>query len=164
MDFCAVSETLHINEGSKNEKYESLLQQIPALIGEENDALAITSNLIAALKQTFDFLWVGIYRVKNDELILGPFQGPIACTRIKKGKGVCGKAWENQTSIIVPNVHEFDGHIACSSRSNSEIVIPIFNFGQVMGVLDIDSTEFSAFDEVDAFYLKTIVEWFVPLD
>lgn len=164
MDFCAVSETLHINEGSKNEKYESLLQQIPALIGEENDALAISSNLIAALKQTFDFLWVGIYRVKNDELILGPFQGPIACTRIKKGKGVCGKAWENQTSIIVPNVHEFDGHIACSSRSNSEIVIPIFNFGQVMGVLDIDSTEFSAFDEVDAFYLKTIVEWFVPLD
>lgn len=159
-----MSETLHINEGSKNDKYETLLQHIPALISGETDPLAIASNLVAALKQTFDFFWVGMYRVKQDELVLGPFQGPIACTRIARGKGVCGKAWVTLETQVVPNVHEWEGHIACSSLTNSEIVVPLFYQGEVIGVLDIDSTAFNTFDEVDAFYLKSIGEWFVPLD
>lgn len=159
-----MSETLHINEGSKNEKYKTLLQQIPALIGDEKDPIAIAANIVAALKQTFDFLWVGLYRVKGNELVLGPFQGPIACTRIAKGKGVCGMAWESKTTLVVPNVHEFEGHIACSSLSNSEIVVPVFADGEIVAVLDVDSIAFGTFDEVDAFYLKNIAAWFVPLD
>jgi GAF domain-containing protein len=155
-----MSEQLIISGGEKNDKYQTLLQQLPALIDEQVDNVANMSNLVAALKQTFGFFWIGFYRVKADELVLGPFQGPIACTRIKKGQGVCGAAWLEERTIVVPNVHEFPGHIACSDQSKSEIVVPLFKAGVLVAVLDVDSDEFATFDEVDRIQLEKILEWF----
>lgn len=150
---------IHI-QGSKEEQYKNLLPQIAALIVGEKDEIANLANISAALKQTFDFLWVGFYLVKNDELVLGPFQGPIACTRIKFDKGVCGKSWSTKETIIVPDVEAFPGHIACSSLSKSEIVVPILNkSGNVIGVLDVDSDQLNQFDAIDALYLNEIAKW-----
>lgn len=137
--------------------YESLIPQIQALIGGETDLVANLANISAALKEAFGFFWVGFYMVKGDELVLGPFQGPIACTRIRMGKGVCGTVWETGRSLIVPNVDEFPGHIACSSASKSEIVVPIINEGVVVGVLDVDSDQLDDFSEVDQIWLETLV-------
>ncbi len=155
-----MSEQLIISGGEKNDKYQTLLQQLPALIDEQVDNVANMSNLVAALKQTFGFFWVGFYRVQADELVLGPFQGPIACTRIKKGQGVCGATWVEERTMVVPNVHEFPGHIACSDQSKSEIVVPLFKAGVLVAVLDVDSDEFATFDEVDRIQLEKILEWF----
>ena len=152
-----MSEQLIISGGEKNDKYQTLLQQLPALIDQQVDNVANMSNLVAALKQTFGFFWVGFYRVQADELVLGPFQGPIACTRIKKGRGVCGSAWEKGATIIVDDVEKFPGHIACSSASKSEIVVPVFDKGNIVGVLDVDSAHLSDFDEIDQIYLEKIV-------
>ncbi len=154
-----MSEELIINKNSdKATQYSELLPQLEALILGESDTIANISNLMAALKQAFNFLWVGVYFVKADELVLGPFQGPIACTRIKKGKGVCGTAWTKKTTVIVKNVEEFPGHIACSSESKSEIVLPAFRSGEVVLVLDIDSAELGTFDEIDNHYLGQIIQ------
>jgi L-methionine (R)-S-oxide reductase len=155
-----MSEQLIISGGEKNDKYQTLLQQLPALIDEQVDNVANMSNLVAALKQTFGFFWVGFYRVQADELVLGPFQGPIACTRIKKGQGVCGASWLEERTMVVPNVHEFPGHIACSDQSKSEIVVPLFKAGVLVAVLDVDSDEFATFDEDDKTQLEKILEWF----
>ena len=155
-----MSEQLIISGGEKNDKYKTLLQQLPALMDEQVDNVANMSNLVAALKQTFGFFWVGFYRVQADELVLGPFQGPIACTRIKKGHGVCGVSWLEERTMVVPNVHEFLGHIACSDQSKSEIVVPLFKAGVLVAVLDVDSDEFATFDEVDKIQLEKILEWF----
>ena len=155
-----MSEQLIICCGEKNDKYQSLLQQLPALMDERVDNVANMANLVAALKQTFGFFWVGFYRLQADELVLGPFQGPIACTRIKKGQGVCGATWVEERTIVVPNVHEFPGHIACSDQSKSEIVVPLFKAGVLVAVLDVDSDEFATFDEVDKIQLEKILEWF----
>jgi len=155
-----MSEQLIISGGEKNDKYQTLLRQLPALIDEQVDNVANMSNLVAALKQTFGFFWVGFYRVQADELVLGPFQGPIACTRIKKGQGVCGASWLEERTIVVPNVHEFPGHIACSDQSKSEIVVPLFKSGELVAVLDVDSDEFATFDEDDKIQLEKILEWF----
>lgn len=154
-----MSEELIINKNSdKATQYSELLPQLEALISGESDTIANISNLMAALKQAFDFLWVGVYFVKEDELVLGPFQGPIACTRIKKGKGVCGTAWEKGQTIVVKNVEEFPGHIACSSDSKSEIVLPAFKNGEVALVLDIDSEELATFDQTDKKYLEQVIQ------
>ena len=139
------------------EKYQLLLPQIEALVAGETDSIAKMANVAAALHETFGFWWTGFYRVVNDELVLGPFQGPIACTRIRYGRGVCGTSWQQEETLIVPNVHEFPGHIACSSASNSEIVVPLIRDNKVIAVLDIDSTEFGTFDETDKAYLEQIV-------
>ena len=155
-----MSEQLIISGGEKNDKYQTLLQQLPALIDEQVDNVANMSNLVAALKQTFGFFWVGFYRVQADELVLGPFQGPIACTRIKKGQGVCGASWLEERTMVVPNVHEFPGHIACSDQSKSEIVVPLFKAEVLVAVLDVDSDEFATFDEDDKTQLEKILEWF----
>ena len=155
-----MSEQLIISGGEKNDKYQTLLQQLPALIDQQVDNVANMSNLVAALKQTFGFFWVGFYRVQADELVLGPFQGPIACTRIKKGQGVCGASWLEERTMVVPNVHEFPGHIACSDQSKSEIVVPLFKAGELVAVLDVDSDEFATFDEDDKTQLEKILEWF----
>ena len=152
-----MSDDLTIATGTKIEIYQSLLPQIAALIEGEPDLGANLANIAAALKQQFGWWWVGFYLVKNDELVLGPFQGPIACTRIQKGRGVCGTAWQQAKSLIVPDVEKFPGHIACSSLSRSEIVVPIFSKQEVMGVLDVDSEALDFFDAIDAQYLKEIV-------
>ncbi len=144
---------------SKEEKYKTLLPQIEALIAGETNIIANMGNLCAAIKETFNFLWVGFYLVENDELVLGPFQGPVACTRIYKGKGVCGTSWEKEQPIIVPNVEEFPGHIACSSLSKSEIVLPVFNNGNIIGVFDVDDTQLNTFNEVDKQYLTQILSF-----
>ena len=144
-------------EGHKADIYKSLNAQIFALIDSEPDLIANLANITAALKEQFGWLWVGFYLVKDDELVLGPFQGPIACTRIKKGKGVCGTAWEKEETLIVPDVEKFAGHIACSSLSKSEIVIPIVRNDEVVGVLDVDSELLNHFDELDAQYLEEII-------
>ena len=136
------------------------MQQLPALMDERVDNVANMANLVAALKQTFGFFWVGFYRLQADELVFGPFQGPIACTRIKKGQGVCGATWVEERTFVVPNVHEFPGHIACSDQSKSEIVVPLFKAGVLVAVLDVDSDEFATFDEVDKIQLEKILEWF----
>ena len=141
---------------NKIEIYQSLLPQIESLISGETDTIANMANVAAALHDAFGFWWTGFYRVEGQQLILGPFQGPIACTRIPYNKGVCGTAWQRAETVIVPNVHEFAGHIACSSASNSEIVVPILRAGQVIAVLDIDSTDFGTFDETDQLYLEKI--------
>jgi len=141
---------------TKEEKYEALLPQLQSLVSGESDTIANMANIAAALHETFGFWWTGFYRVEGNELVLGPFQGPIACTRIPLGRGVCGTAWQRGETIIVPNVHEFPGHIACSSASNSEIVVPIRQNGQIIAVLDIDSREFATFDETDRCYLEKI--------
>lgn len=143
----------------KKERYEQLLPQVKALISGENNQLANQSNLCAAIKEAFDFLWIGFYHVIEDELVLGTFQGPIACTRIKKGTGVCGSSWEKKEIIIVDDVSLFPGHISCSSESKSEIVIPLIsNEKEVISVFDIDHNEVNTFDEIDAHYLQLLVE------
>lgn len=145
------------NSLSKEKKYALLLPQIKAVIAGEDDKIANLANIASALKYTFNFWWVGFYLVKNDELVLGPFQGPVACTRIKKGKGVCGTSWQEEKTIIVPNVDEFPGHIACSSASKSEIVLPVFDKNSnVLMVLDVDSEYLNFFDETDNKYLTKI--------
>lgn len=153
-----MAEDLTITKGSKVEQYSSLIPQISALISGENDLIANLANVCAALKEQFNFFWVGFYMVKNDELVLGPFQGPVACTRIQKSKGVCGASWDREEILIVPDVEAFPGHIACSSASKSEIVIPIIRNGSVIGVLDVDSDELNSFDETDAKYLAKILD------
>jgi L-methionine (R)-S-oxide reductase len=145
-------------EGNKADIYKSLNAQIFALIDGESDLIANLANITAALKEQFGWLWVGFYLVKDNELVLAPFQGPIACTRIKKGRGVCGSAWEKAETLIVPDVQKFAGHIACSSLSKSEIVIPIVRNNVVVGVLDVDSELLNHFDEVDATYLEEIID------
>ncbi len=158
--FYTMAEQLIISQNAtKEEKYESLLPQIKNLVESETDTIANMANISAALKEVFGFFWVGFYVVKNEQLVLAPFQGPIACTRIKYGKGVCGTAWKEQKTIIVPDVDAFPGHIACSSFSKSEIVVPIFHRGNVTAVLDVDSEFFDHFDEIDEKYLTKIVEW-----
>lgn len=147
-----------LKEASKEEKYISIIPQIKALLEGENDLIANLANISAALKEQFNWFWVGFYLIKDDELVLGPFQGPVACTRIKKGKGVCGSSWQQEKTLIVPNVDEFPGHIACASASKSEIVLPIYSGGKVMGVLDVDSEYLSHFDEVDSKYLNEIIK------
>jgi len=152
-----MAEDLHINRGSKEEQYISLIPQIKGLLDGEPDMVANLANIAAALKEQFDFFWVGFYLVKDDELVLGPFQGPVACTRIKKGRGVCGTSWSQATTIIVPDVEKFPGHIACSSISKSEIVVPLFKNNEVWGVLDVDSDQYNSFDETDTQFLQEIV-------
>ena len=146
-----------IKTGTKEEQYLSLIPQIEALLYGETDLIANLANVTAALKEQFGWFWVGFYLIKNDELVLGPFQGPVACTRIKKGKGVCGASWEKAETLIVPNVDEFPGHIACASASKSEIVLPLYKGDDVIGVLDVDTEYLAHFDEVDAKYLNKIV-------
>lgn len=141
----------------KREKYQLLLEQIKSLISNENDIIANMSNIAAAIHETFHFWWTGFYRVIGDELVLGPFQGPIACTRIAYGRGVCGSSWKEEKTLVVKDVHEFPGHIACSSASKSEIVVPIFKEGKVVAVLDIDSEHLATFDETDRECLEEIV-------
>ncbi len=152
-----MAEDLIKTDGTKTQIYKSLNAQIFALLDGEPDLIANLANIAAALKEQFGWLWVGFYLVKEDELVLAPFQGPIACTRIKKSRGVCGTAWENATTILVPDVEKFAGHIACSSLSKSEIVVPIIRNNIVVGVLDADSELLNHFDEVDATYLQEIV-------
>jgi L-methionine (R)-S-oxide reductase len=155
-----MSEDLQLVEGSKADQYKSLLPQIRALVDGETDRVANLANIVAALKQQFDWLWVGFYLVKEGELVVGPFQGPIACTRISKGRGVCGTAWQEGRTLIVPDVEAFPGHIACSSLSRSEIVVPIYHQGEVVGVLDADSVELNDFDEEDRRWLEQVVaDW-----
>lgn len=151
-----MAENLVINQGSKEEQYQTLLPQIKSLTGAETDVVANLANIAAALKQTFGFFWVGFYRVKEDTLVLGPFQGPLACTRIRFGKGVCGTAWKEAKTLVVPDVDVFPGHIACSSDSKSEIVVPVIKDEKVVAVLDIDSDSLNSFDEVDACYLEKL--------
>ena len=143
---------------TKIETYQSLLPQIESLLNGETDTIAKMANVAAALHDAFHFWWTGFYRVSGNELVLGPFQGTIACMHIPFGRGVCGTAWMRQETIIVPNVHEFAGHIACSSESNSEIVVPVFRDGQVIAVLDIDSADFNTFDDTDKQYLEQITK------
>jgi len=163
-----MAEDLLITKGTKEEQYESLLPQIKALLEGEPDLIANLANITGALKEQFNWLWVGFYLVKpsyakasegeNDELVLGPFQGPVACTRIKKGKGVCGASWAKAQTLIVPDVEKFPGHIACSSLSRSEIVVPIIRNNKVIGVLDVDSIEPDQYDNIDQDYLEQIIE------
>ncbi len=153
-----MAEDLNIVLGAKNDQYRSLIPQISALISGETDEIANMANVCAALKEQFNFFWVGFYMVKHDELVLGPFQGPVACSRIQKGKGVCGSSWNQEKILIVPDVDAFPGHIACSSASKSEIVIPVIRNGLVIGVLDVDSDELNSFDQSDAVNLSTIIE------
>ena len=155
-----MSEDLHISQGTKEQQYQALLPQIKGLLTGETNAVANMANICAALKEQFNFFWVGFYLVENNELVLGPFQGPVACTRIAYNRGVCGSAWAQQETLIVPNVEEFPGHIACSSLSKSEIVIPIFKDGKCIGVLDVDSQELDSFDLIDKKYLIAILEVF----
>ena len=171
-----MAEDLTIISGSKAQIYQSLIPQIKGLLEGEPDLIANLANVCAALKEQFGWLWVGFYLVKSDsksfgsassfdsaqdggtELVLGPFQGPVACTRIKKGRGVCGAAWQQSETLIVPDVEKFPGHIACSSLSKSEIVVPLIKNGEVIGVLDVDATELDQFDETDKKYLEQIIE------
>lgn len=152
-----MAEDLQIARGSKEEQYLSLIPQIKGLVSGEPDLVANLANIAAALKEQFGFFWVGFYLVKADELVLGPFQGPVACTRISKGRGVCGASWAQANTIIVPDVEKFPGHIACSSISKSEIVIPLLKNNEVWGVLDVDSDQYNFFDETDAQFLQEIV-------
>jgi L-methionine (R)-S-oxide reductase len=150
-------ELLISSSTDKSARYAALIPQIEALVSDEPDFIANLSNIAAALKQTMDFFWVGFYLVKGDQLVLGPFQGPIACTRINLGKGVCGTSWKEKKTIIVPNVDEFPGHIACSSASKSEIVLPAFKNGEVVLVLDVDSDTLNDFDATDAESLERVM-------
>ena len=152
-----MSEDLLIVKGTKEEQYQLLIPQIKGLLDGENDLVANLANVAAALKEQFGWLWVGFYIVKNDELVLGPFQGPVACTRIKKGRGVCGSSWAKAETLIVPDVEKFPGHIACSSLSKSEIVVPVIRNQVVVAVLDVDSIELNQFDSIDQEYLETII-------
>ena len=152
-----MAEDLHISTGTKTEQYEQLMPQLKGLLEGEPDLVANMANITAALKEQFGWFWVGFYLVKKDELVLGPFQGPVACTRIKKGRGVCGTSWATATTLIVPDVEIFPGHIACSSLSRSEIVVPIIRSNVVVGVLDVDSEALDQFDETDQQYLEAVV-------
>jgi GAF domain-containing protein len=152
-----MAEDLSIVKGTKEEQYIALIPQIKGLLSGENDLIANLGNITAALKEQFNWLWVGFYTVKQDELVLGPFQGPVACTRIKKNRGVCGAAWQQEKTLIVPDVEQFPGHIACSSLSRSEIVVPIFHQNRVIAILDVDSVHLDAFNEIDKRYLEEIV-------
>jgi GAF domain-containing protein len=152
-----MAEDLQIVKGDKTEQYQNLIPQIKGLLTGEPDLIANLANITAALKEQFGWFWVGFYIVKNDELVLGPFQGPVACTRIKKGRGVCGSSWAKAETLIVPDVEKFPGHIACSSLSKSEIVLPILKNGMVWGVLDIDSDLINQFDQNDQLYLEQIL-------
>ncbi len=154
-----MSEDLHVVTGTKKEQYESLLPQIKAVVEGEPDLIANLGNTCACLKEQFKWLWVGFYLVKGNELVLGPFQGPLACTRIKKGKGVCGTSWAEKETLIVPDVNAFPGHIVCSSLSLSEIVVPVIRDGEVVAVLDVDSEKYSEYDETDKKYLEQIVDF-----
>jgi len=153
-----MSEQLIISGETKQERYEALLPQIEAVVEDEPDLIANMANVAAMLHETFGFWWTGFYRVEGQELVLGPFQGPMACTRIKKGRGVCGTAWAEAQTQVVPDVDQFPGHIACSSASRSEIVVPIFKEGEVIAVLDIDSAQLGTFDQTDRRYLEQVVE------
>ncbi|MBR1499527.1 MAG: GAF domain-containing protein [Bacteroidaceae bacterium] len=153
-----MSEQLVIQGETKQERYEALLPQIKSVVEDEPDLIANMANVAAMLHVTFRFWWTGFYRVQGEELVLGPFQGPMACTRIKKGRGVCGTAWAKAETQVVPDVDQFPGHIACSSASRSEIVVPIFRAGEVVAVLDIDSAELDTFDETDRHYLEQIIK------
>lgn len=152
-----MAEDLQIAKGSKAEQYESLLPQVKGLLEGENDLIANTANVVAALKEQFGWFWVGFYFVKKDELVLGPFQGPVACTRIKKGRGVCGSSWAQGQTLIVPDVEKFPGHIACSSLSKSEIVVPVIRNKEVVAVLDVDSDAYDQFDTTDQQFLEEMV-------
>lgn len=153
-----MAEQINVIAGSREEQYLQLIPQLRALVKAETDVMANTANTCAALQETFDFLWVGFYFVKGNELVLGPFQGPVACTRIQKGKGVCGTAWEKGITLIVPDVDAFPGHISCSSRSRSEIVVPVYHKNRIIAVLDIDSDKLNDFSEVDKTHLETITQ------
>jgi L-methionine (R)-S-oxide reductase len=155
---CFMSEDLQIITGNRTEQYESIIPQIRGLLTGEPDLIANLANVVAALKEQFGWLWIGFYLVKNNELVLSPFQGPVACTRIRKGKGVCGTSWEKKQALIVPDVEKFPGHIACSSLSRSEIVIPVVRNNEVVAVLDVDSSELASFDNTDQHYLQKIVD------
>ena len=151
-----MAEDIDIVSGTKEEKYEHLFPQIEGLLSGETDPIANMGNITAALKEQFNWLWVGFYRVQGDELVLGPFQGPVACTRIRKGKGVCGKCWEDAAPVIVGDVLEFKGHISCSSLSRSEIVVPVLKDGAIVAVLDVDSEHVDHFDDTDRIWLEKI--------
>ena len=153
-----MSEQLIIKGKTKQERYEALLPQIEAVVQDESDLIAKMANVSAMLHETFGFWWTGFYRVVGEELVLGPFQGPMACTRIRKGRGVCGTAWLKAETQVVPDVDKFPGHIACSSASRSEIVVPVFHEGSIIAVLDIDSAQLATFDETDRHYLERIVQ------
>ena len=152
-----MSEELIVNTGTREEQYVEIIPQIAAILKGESDLVANLANITAALKQQFGWLWIGFYLVKEDELVLGPFQGPIACTRIQKGRGVCGKAWEQMRTLIVEDVNSFPGHIACSSLSKSEIVIPIIRGNRVVAVLDADHSDYATFDKTDELFLSEIL-------
>ena len=155
-----MAEDLHIDKSNKKNTYSSLIPQIKALCAGESNVIANQANITAALKQAFDFFWVGFYwKDTEEQLVLGPFQGPIACTRIARGKGVCGSSWDQRKSIIVDDVEAFPGHIACSADSKSEIVIPIFKKNEVIGVLDIDSANYNSFDKLDEQFLTELCDW-----
>ena len=151
-------EQLIIQGSTKQERYEALLPQVASVVEGEADLIANMANVAAMLHETFGFWWTGFYRVVGEELVLGPFQGPMACTRIKKGRGVCGTAWAKAETQVVPDVDKFPGHIACSSASRSEIVVPVFREGEVVAVLDIDSDRLATFDQTDRRYLEQIVQ------
>lgn len=152
-----MAEDLQIQTGTKAEQYQALIPQIKGLLEGETDLVANMANVVAALKEQFGWLWVGFYVVKNEELVLAPFQGPVACTRIKKGRGVCGTSWAQAQTLIVPDVEKFPGHIACSSLSRSEIVVPVIRQNEVVAVLDVDSVNPDEFDSTDQQYLEEIV-------
>jgi L-methionine (R)-S-oxide reductase len=152
-----MAEDLSIIQGTKQEQYEQLIPQIKGLLEGEADMVANLANIAAALKEQFKWWWIGFYLVKEGQLVLGPFQGPVACTRIQKGRGVCGTSWANAETLIVPDVEQFPGHIACSSYSRSEIVVPLIHGGEVWGVLDADSEFLSHYDETDKKFLEEIV-------
>ena len=152
-----MAEDLDIVKGNKEEEYQSLIPQVKGLLEGETDLVANMANVAAALKEQFQWLWVGFYVVKDNELVLAPFQGPVACTRIQKGRGVCGSCWQQAATLIVPDVEKFPGHIACSSLSKSEIVVPVIKGGEVVAVLDVDSNEYSCFDDTDKKYLEEII-------
>ena len=156
-----MAEELIIKRGTKEEQYLELIPQIAALLDGEPDLIANLANITAALKEQFDWLWIGFYMVKENELVLGPFQGPIACTRIKKGRGVCGAAWEQMKTIIVEDVNQFPGHITCSSLSKSEIVLPLIRNNEVVAVLDVDHSLYASFDKTDELFLSEIISLIV---
>ena len=153
-----MAEELHIAQGGKEEKYELLYRQVQSLVEGERDCIANMANVAAMIHSTFNFWWTGFYRVMEGELVLGPFQGPLACSRIAYGRGVCGTAWKEAATQVVPDVDKFPGHIACSSASKSEIVVPVLNGGEVTAVLDIDSERLATFDDTDRLWLERIVE------
>lgn len=155
-----MAEELVVAQGGKEEKYEVLYRQIEALMDGESDMIANMANVAAMIHSTFHFWWTGFYRVVGEELVLSPFQGDLACSRIKYGRGVCGTAWKSQTTQVVPDVEQFPGHIACSSLSRSEIVVPVWRGGEIVAVLDIDSEHLATFDQVDKLWLEKIVKLF----